>query len=442
MRLLAWLFAVPVLAQSVREDHVPLRAGCADTAAPVATLSKGTPVKLRYALAGQAGPCYAVTVEVEGKKIQGYLSAASLAGLEEFDAARRRASADSRPLPTRGQVEQLRETVSPDAPFHRAIDALQQGRAAEVEPILKKLGAPPDHRDVAVIRSAALLELNQPERALGILEAALRRYPRDPQLLALAGMASYKLDDARSAQTYWKESLDLHPDPGIADMLRRVQRGMGADKSTAKTYGSRFLLRYDGAVADPETARALVAALEEEFSRVSFQLGCRAEERLVVIVQSLQSYRSATGAAEWNGGQFDGRIRIPMDRAKTIDPHTRQTLAHELVHACLANLGRWPTWVHEGLAQKLSGEPPPPDMQDKLRELTRTGRLPKLASMGDGWWHLSAEEARLRYAVARAAADLLFRSQGAVAARNLLNDPESLPQVTAGLDRELPAALP
>jgi tetratricopeptide (TPR) repeat protein len=381
-------------------------------------------------------------VEVEGKKVPGYLSATSLAGLEEFNAARRQASADSRPILTRSQVEQLRETVSPDAPFHLAIDALQKGRAADVEPILTKSGAPSDHRDVAVIRSAAWLQLNQPERALGLLEAALRRHQRDPQLLALAGMASYKLDDARSAQAYWKESLDLHPDPEIEDMLRRVQREMGADKSTAKTYGSRFLLRYDGAVADPETARSLVAALEEEFSRISFQLGCRAEERLVVIVQSLQSYRDATGAPEWNGGQFDGRIRIPMDRARTLDPRTRQTLAHELVHACLANLGRWPTWVHEGLAQKLSRGSPPPDMQNKLRELARAGRLPKLASLGNGWFRLSAEEARLRYAVAWAAAELLFRNQGAVAARNLLNDPESLPQVTAGLDRALPASLP
>jgi hypothetical protein len=159
-------------------------------------------------------------------------------------------------------------------------------------------------------------------------------------------------------------------------------------------------------------------------------------------VQSLQSYRDATGAPEWNGGQFDGRIRIPMDRARTLDPRTRQTLAHELVHACLANLGRWPTWVHEGLAQKLSRGSPPPDMQNKLRELARAGRLPKLASLGNGWFRLSAEEARLRYAVAWAAAELLFRNQGAVAARNLLNDPESLPQVTAGLDRALPASLP
>jgi hypothetical protein len=442
MRLLLWLVAVSALAQSVKEDRVALRAGCADTAESVASLSQGTPVKLRYALAGQAGPCYAVTVEVEGKKVPGYLSAASLAGLEGFDAARRQASAEARPILTRDQVEQLGETVAPDIQFHQAIDALKKGRAAEVELILTKSGAPPDHRDVAVIRSAAWLQLNQPGRALEVLEAALRRHQHDPQLLSLAGTASYQLDDARSAQTYWKESLELQPDPRLEDMLRRVQREMGADKSTQKTYETRFLLRYDGAVADPETARNLVAALEQEFSGISFQLGCRAEERIVVIVQSLQSYRSATGAPEWNGGLFDGRIRIPMDRAKTIDPRTRRTLAHELVHACLANLGRWPTWVHEGLAQKLSGGSPPPGMQNKLRELARTGRLPKLATMPNGWLGLNAEDAGLRYAVAWAAAELMFRSQGAVAARNLLNDPESLPQVTAALDRALPASLP
>ena len=38
---------------------------------------------------------------------------------------------------------------------------MKKGRAAEVELILTKSGAPPDHRDVAVIRSAAWLQLKE-----------------------------------------------------------------------------------------------------------------------------------------------------------------------------------------------------------------------------------------------------------------------------------------
>lgn len=406
MRVLVCLLAVPALAQLVKEDQTSLRAGCAAGAEAVAALAGGTAVKIRYVLAGQASPCYAVTVEVAGKKLQGYLDGASLSGLEEFDAARRRASSAVLPLITRGQVEQPRETASPAA---------------------------------AVDRAAALLHQNQPEGALGILETALRRQPRDPRLLNLAGMAAYQLDDARSALAYWKESLELDSNPAIERMLQRLQREMAADKSIEKTYGSRFLLRYDGAVADPEMARALVATLEQEFTRISLQLSCRAEERIVTIVQSRQSYRSATGGPEWNGGQFDGRIRVPLDRIERIDANTRRILAHELVHACLATLGRWPAWVHEGLAQKLSGDSPPPAAREMLRELARSGRLPPLESLGDGWGRLSTEESLVRYALSLAAVEELFRRQGSVAARNLLNNPENLPRVAADLDRTFAA---
>ena len=38
MRLLLWLVAVSALAQSVKEDNVALRAGCADSAESVANL--------------------------------------------------------------------------------------------------------------------------------------------------------------------------------------------------------------------------------------------------------------------------------------------------------------------------------------------------------------------------------------------------------------------
>jgi hypothetical protein len=205
--------------------------------------------------------------------------------------------------------------------------------------------------------------------------------------------------------------------------------------------GSRFLLRYDGAVAEPETARDLVAVLEQEFSRVSMALGCQAEERLVTIVQSRESYRAATGAAEWNGGQFDGRIRIPLERAQSLDPRTRQTLTHELVHACLATLGSWPTWVHEGLAQKFAGQALTPRQRDQLREAARAGKLPVLGALGDNWWRLSSDEAALRYGLALAAAEELFRAQGSIAARNLLNNAGRLGDVAGGLDRALAAAL-
>ena len=448
MRSLSWLLLLGgcLAAQTVKDDQHPLRAGCAESDPTLARLKKGDPVKIRFVLAGSNRPCYSVTAEADGKTVQGYLGADALEGLEKFDEARRRASSAVLPAVSRAitsrPVEEVRQSAGKPnyalaAEVFRAAAALEAGRPAEVEPILAKAGAPAGHRDVAMLRGSALIELNQPDRALDLLQPALKEHKKDPQLLALAGLASYRLDKPRDAMAYWKESLETRPDPNVTQMLAKVEREMGADKSTQTTYGTRFLLRYDGAVADPETARSMVAVLDQEFARVAFQLGCRAEERIITIVQSRTDYRKTTGSPEWNGGQFDGKIRIPVEAAKRIDPETRQTMTHELVHACISNLGPWPTWVHEGFAQKLSGEVVGTAQRQKLKELAKAGKLPKLTELGEGWSRFSVEGVALRYAVALAAVDMLFQKQGAVAGRNLMNNPEGLPRVTAELDRAM-----
>jgi hypothetical protein len=73
-----------------------------------------------------------------------------------------------------------------------------------------------------------------------------------------------------------------------------------------------------------DQARTLVPILDSEFTRVSEALGCRSEERLTAIVQTPEAYRQSMGAAEWSGGQFDGRIRVAL-LEKTPGDLTRQT---------------------------------------------------------------------------------------------------------------------
>ncbi len=57
-------------------------------------------------------------------------------------------------------------------------------------------------------------------------------------------------------------------------------------------------MRYQSSVVKAETARDMAGALDHEFARVSDELGCHADERVVAIVQSRDAYRKATEAAE------------------------------------------------------------------------------------------------------------------------------------------------
>ena len=393
-------------AQTVKVDQFPLRSGCSDSAPVVAKLRAGDPVQIKFSLAGSAQPCYVVSAMVDGKTVEGDLPANALTGLDEFERARR----DAAPV-----------TASTSVSASKAAVPLPAARSWSPE----------------MDRAIQLLERNQPAEALDILQKFLHLFPSNPELLALAGTAAYKSDNVRQALDYWKQSLDIKTDPMVERTYRAALRESQNDKSGEKKFGTRFLLRYDGAVADSDTAGAMITILEEEFSRVSSQLGCRAEERIVTIVQSRDAYMRTTGAPEWSGGNYDGKIHIPILDKDRMSARSRQVFAHELVHACLANIGHWPSWLHEGLAQRLSGEQLQPGVREAVKSLAKAGKLPLLAGLGQGWGNKSTAEAQLAYGMALMAVDLFFEYHAGMGIRNLLNNPNALAAVTADLDRRL-----
>jgi hypothetical protein len=251
-------------------------------------------------------------------------------------------------------------------------------------------------------------------------------------------MAAYRSDNLAGAIAYWQESVALEANPPLERWIRKAEQEARADRSSEKLYGMRFLLRYENQAVPPEKAREMVAVLEEEFSRISFQLGCRTDERIVTIVQSRDAYLKATDAAEWSGGQFDGsRIRIALLENDVTGPNTRRSFAHELVHACLAGFGAIPIWLHEGLAQKLTGETVAPADRRRLAGAVRSGALPRLSRMSQTWSRMSAEHAAIAYSYALLAADLLLENYSNYGLPNILRNPSLLSQIEQDLDTRI-----
>ena len=80
----------------VKEDQVSLRSECSDSAREVASLQKGQVLRLRFSIASGDSPCYSVSAEIDGSTVRGYVSRSLVAGAEDFEQARRKASFDSR----------------------------------------------------------------------------------------------------------------------------------------------------------------------------------------------------------------------------------------------------------------------------------------------------------------------------------------------------------
>jgi tetratricopeptide (TPR) repeat protein len=420
--LLALLIAIGLMnaqtpaAVSVKEDGTALRSGCADDAPVMQQLAAGSPIELRFALSGETVPCYKVAVEVGGRQIEGYLPATAIAGLDSFD---------------KGRKEAAWVTVN---------EALNAARnAASIEALKAPEGTRsslPASAKVILAQADQLIEANQPGKALAMLEPEIQKR-RDPAFLSMAGVAAWRADEAKRALEYWRESLDLAPNPDIEKLYRRVEKEQIHDQSGEKLYGVRVVLRYDADTVPVETARGMVKAVDSTFARVSEQLGCYAEEKIVTIIQSRNAYKKATDAAEWSGGQYDGRIRVPVMSGQQMDARQEQVLAHETTHACLAMLGEWPSWLQEGMAQKLSGETLPPQARAQLAELAKAGQLPKLEALRRGWSGLDTQSARLAYSLALEAVDALYDNFGTDGIRNLMRNPERLPAVSAELDKRL-----
>jgi hypothetical protein len=251
-------------------------------------------------------------------------------------------------------------------------------------------------------------------------------------------MAAYRSDESRLALEYFNEAQALKADHGIQQLIAKIEKEKSGDKSGEKLYGTRFMLRYEGGNLAPEVARTMIALLEQEYSRISAEVGCRTDERIVTIVQSKQAFRDTTNAAEWSGGLFDGfKIRVPVVETTTINAVTQRTLSHELVHACLASMGQWPTWLHEGMAQKLTGDTLPRARLEAVKALVRSGKLPRLDNMNQSWSRMSSQHAQWAYDYALAAVDMLYDVYRNYGIQNIFRNPDRLAQITATLDKQM-----
>lgn len=398
------MFAVTT---AVLQKEAIVRGGCAGDEPPLATLAAGSRVQIRSALSLGGGACYRIAGELNGKPVEGYLPASSLAGLDAFDQARRQAR---------------------DIGFSSAVENVKQLTAS----VTKLQG-----KEHPAGKAAQLIEANQPAEALRLLENDLRRFPQDPYLLAVAGLAYYRMDDIERAILQWKESLAIEANPSLEAMLRRAEREKAADGGSERMVGNRIVLRHERDLVPEPLARAMLEVLDEEYSRISVAIGCRASEKMTAVVTSRETYLRATNAAEWSGGQYDGRIHVPVTASRNIDARTRQTFAHELVHACLSELGRWPAWVQEGLAQKYSGEQLGSGQRAGLTAMIKAGEVPRPSLLGQNWSRMNGQNAQLAYSLALLAAEKMLEITASTGIGNVLRNPADLPRITEEVEKQL-----
>lgn len=395
----AVLCTLPLRAQSVKRDDTELKKGCEPGDEVIDKLPAGASVEIRSSIQD----CHFVQIKHQGKSWYGFLPGDAINGADRMDEER------------------------------RAAPSIGAGAA--------RLGPPPvrapENASANINKAIQLLSENQPRQALELLEGEVKTNPKDAKLLAMAGVAAYRADELITAVNFLKDSIDLEKNQGLESLYKKILKEYGTSRLMKTLIGSRAQFKYTPGTISEADAHNLLTLIDREYTRISDELGCNNKERITAIAQNPLDYQKATDAAEWSAGQFDGRIRVSLLEQGKVGEETRQTFSHEIVHACLANLGAWPAWLHEGLAQRLSGRQLTPTAKQHVQEAARANGLPKLNRMGQAWSRMSAEHAALAYAAALAAVDAFYDKFKELGIRNLLRNPEQLPQIADQLDKLL-----
>lgn len=290
--------------------------------------------------------------------------------------------------------------------------------------------------------------------AAAAFEAALKQSPRDPLLLAGAGIAANMLGRTDEARRFLVDALTREPSLTSASVLLgeilyratdlegaifvyeqalahapgdgRLQAKLEAWRKEAalhdrfgKRYGNHFTVLFEGP-AEADLADRAVGILEAAYVRIGTSLFTYPADVITVVLYTREQFRDVTQSPEWAGGAFDGRIRVPVRGALQNLTEFERVLSHEFTHALVRSVAPRgvPFWFNEGLAVNYEGS----DLTRETEQVRKAAALLPLSRLERSFAGLDAKQARLAYAQSAVAVRSLIDRAGGSAIANVLVD--------------------
>lgn len=236
--------------------------------------------------------------------------------------------------------------------------------------------------------------------AVTAIERALSYDPNLALGYALLGEIEYDRQHLKEAKAAWQRSLELDPgQSALKDRLKQVTEELPIESKFERLSQSSFDLRYEEGLERPigfDVRDVLFEARREVGGDFSYW----PKQKLVALIYSAENFRKLRQETpEWVGGQFDGKIRVPLPSAGLAPAMVRQILFHEYTHALINDLskGQCPIWLNEGLAE-YEGRTQAEGTLVQLRQAREAGRLIPWPDLSAGFsTSLSATEVALGY---------------------------------------------
>lgn len=281
------------------------------------------------------------------------------------------------------------------------------------------------------------------------LQDVIVRAPNDPfPHIAMADLLQQTDQLAEAGKHLAQASARAKQDPNVQSYLEGVKAKVLRTAATEQKFSSQatqhFVVKYDGE-EDQTTWMVVVDILEDAYRDIGQKLGYQPTKPIYVILHTRDTFQGATGSPAWADGLYDGslgRIQIPTQGALTDKDWLTRVLRHEFVHALLhermgAQPGVLPTWLNEGLAMQLAGDPWP-DIDEVLKR-SNSGEveLIPLSRLEGGWSALPAEVATIAYLEGNSATHYLIDRFGMNTVRELLASLKAKRNVSSAIQEQL-----
>ena len=290
----------------------------------------------------------------------------------------------------------------------------------------------PDNVGLLLNISYLLLRQSQYGEALECLQRAENLDPRSPDVPKFMGWAYSGQNKLDLAVAEWKKSLALRADPEVERALAKAERDLKEEAGYREGESSHFQVRYNGAAAPPTLVRDVLKTLEEEYGVIESTLNYTPPESIGVVLYTGQAFMDITRAPAWAGALNDGRIRVPVQGLKEMNPELSRTLKHELTHSFITQKtrARCPTWIQEGVAQWMEGASAGDSASAFLASFDHTHQTISLGSLEGAWVNLPGTDARVAYAWALSVVEFIVKQGGSEDITRILD------QIAAGSDAQ------
>lgn len=266
----------------------------------------------------------------------------------------------------------------------------------------------------------AYWELRDPAMTMEFLERLIALAPDEP--FPHVAMAEFlqDQDQLKEAAKHLDQATErVGANPAVQSYLQtvasKIRKTDQAEERLTSRASAHFTVKFDGET-DQAAWTVVQDVLEEAYREIGQKLGHFPPKPLVVVLHTKSAFQSATSSPVWADGLFDpvlGRIHVPSQGALADRTWLTRVLRHEFAHALLHDqlkLGSsaMPTWLNEGLAMQLSGEPWSEVQPAKHQEIS----LIPLTALEGSWGDLSSEAASIAYLEANSAVHYMIDRYG------------------------------